>query len=212
MFDPSHSLDCAPTVRPYTPQDWGSVVTALAELLRGSYPNGHLWLSRRLTDIEEGRARCHVATSAGAELVGVAIETPKGAGSVKLSTVWVDVRYRRAGTGAQLLSACQDGWLAGAIGRAWVTANGDAVSAVSALVTPRGFRVAGCARDRYGPGRHEWVLVWTPEHHYADLRQQPKSYSQRSRPKRAWRPRTGPGEDPPRPAGSTVARAARRGL
>src|SRR4051812_9995642 len=68
--------------------DWLLAMRALAPHLANAYPSGDRWLSRRLDDVEEGRAYARVIECAG-ELGGITIETPKPGQSIKLSTLWL---------------------------------------------------------------------------------------------------------------------------
>jgi GNAT superfamily N-acetyltransferase len=151
------------TIRSYE-RDWLLVMSELAPLLATNYPQGDLWLSRRLDDVQDGRAAAHLAL-AGRQLAGIAIETPKRAGQLKLSTLWVAPGRRGHGLGGQLVDRCVDRWLSGGVPRAWVTVGAGARESVGALLTGHGFRETAMEPDRYGPGRHEWVLHWTPEQH-----------------------------------------------
>jgi ribosomal protein S18 acetylase RimI-like enzyme len=133
---------------------------ALAPVLANAYPGGDQWLSQRLDDIEDGRASARLI-DAGSVLAAVAIETPKLPGQVKLSTLWVEPDLRGRGLGHELLRHCTARWAAAGICKAWITANPDAVNAVGALVVRHGFALTARERDRYGPGRDEWVFHWT---------------------------------------------------
>lgn len=142
--------------------DWLLVMQHLAPLLARAYPGGAQWLSRRLDDVEEGRARAQLVEIRG-HLSGVAIETPKPCNRIKLSTLWLAPALRGRGLGHELLHACTSRWRADGVPLAWITANSTAVQAVGALVTRHGFDLTACERDRYGAGRDEWVFQWTPE-------------------------------------------------
>ena len=146
--------------------DWEQAMRAVAPLLSKNYPGGGLWLGDRLHDVSEGRAFAHLAVCE-ARVCGIAVESPKAPGEVKLSTLWVasDVRGRRIGS--RLLLRCLTRWQTAAVRKAWVTANDDVIDSISGLVLPVGFQVTAIERDRYGAGRDEWVLHWTPERHAA---------------------------------------------
>ncbi len=148
--------------------DWLLVMSHLAPLLKEQYPGGDLWLSTRLDDAQRGDARAHLAVSAD-RLLAIAIESPKPQRQVKLSTLWVAPAARRQGLGRELVSRCTSRWLQSGSPRAWITVNSRARDQINTLVIPRGFRETSCQRDRYGPGRHEWVLHWTPDQHRAAL-------------------------------------------
>jgi GNAT superfamily N-acetyltransferase len=144
--------------------DWLMIMRELAPILRAHYPYGDLWLSRRLDDVQDGRARAHLALQ-GTLLVGIAIETPKLEGQVKLSTLWVAPELRRHGVGKALLDRCTKRWLKHGTHRAWVTVGESANRELTALVSTHGFRQTTVEPHRYGPGHHEWIHHWTPEQH-----------------------------------------------
>jgi len=164
---PSLRGDRAPLVwalRPYgNPGDWLLIMDRLASMLGVLYPRGDLWLSRRLDDVEDGRAYATLAM-AGTELCGIAIESPKPARAVKLSTLWVAPSFRDQGIGSAMLERCTNRWLGERVPRAWITANESATPGIARLTRSRGFRLTACERDRYGIGRHEWIFHWTPEY------------------------------------------------
>lgn len=150
-------------IRTYGEQgDWLRVMRALAPLLAQAYPNGEHWLARRLDDVEDELAFAHVLIAKD-HLKGIAIESPKGPGRVKLSTLWVHPEARAQGLGRELLGRCTSRWMSANIQQAWITANMDAVSSIERLIRPSGFRLTCCERDRYGIGRHEWVFHWSPD-------------------------------------------------
>ncbi len=159
--------------------DWLRTMQAVAPLLGVAYPGGHSWLGRRLDDVADGKALAHLALLDG-EVCGVAIESPKTPGDVKLSTLWVADSVRGYGFGRQLVGRCVSRWLTNGIQRSWVTANRDAVDSICRLVLPAGFLLTARERDRYGNGRDEWVLHWTPEQHYAALSSGSPQLSSRS--------------------------------
>ncbi len=153
-------------IRPYE-DEWLSVMKALAPILRRNYPSGDQWLSRRLDDVQAGGARAYLAF-VETSLRGVAIETPKPKGQVKLSTLWVAPEDRNVGVGGALLDCCVQNWLQAGTPRSWVTVGATARDSLTRLLIPRGFRETAVEFQRYGPDRHEWVLHWTPEHHHAE--------------------------------------------
>jgi ribosomal protein S18 acetylase RimI-like enzyme len=149
------------TIRPYQ-DDWLEIMRDLAPTLRVHYPHGDLWLSRRLDDVQVGRARAHLALLDD-QLLGIAIETPKCEGRVKLSTLWVAPKIRQCGLGTALLDRCTSHWLIRGTPCAWITVGATARRELTALVSTHGFRETSVEPHRYGTGRHEWVLHWTPE-------------------------------------------------
>src|ERR1700723_3174847 len=146
--------------------DWLSIMQVLAPVLRRYYPSGDHWLSGRLDDVAEDTARAYLAF-VGPSLSGVAIETPKAEGQVKLSTLWVASESRNTGIGSGLLERCIQYWLSAGTPRSWITVGAASRRAVTGLVEAHGFRETAVELDRYGPCRHEWVLHWTPESHRA---------------------------------------------
>jgi len=157
------SVETRLPLRPYGREnDWLLIMQHLAPLLASSYPGGAQWLSRRLDDIGEGRARAQLVEVSG-QLRGVAIETPKASNQIKLSTLWLAPSLRGCGFGHELLQACTSRWRADGVPLAWITASSTALKAVGGLVTQHGFDLTACERDRYGIGRDEWVFQWTPD-------------------------------------------------
>lgn len=152
-------------VRALTGDDWQPVMQALAPTLAAHYPGGHQWLSRRLDDVVDGRAFAWIVGAPNREPAGVAIETPKGPGRLKLSTLWVAPALRGAGIGAALRDFCIGRWLETDVDSAWLTAGAATVADIGRLLLPAGFEFTCCLPDRYGPGRHEWVLHWRPDGH-----------------------------------------------
>ena len=64
------------------------------------YPGADAWLDRRLSDVLDGAAECWMAL-VGSQLAGVTILTPKRS-ALKLSTIYVDPRYRVAASAGYL--------------------------------------------------------------------------------------------------------------
>lgn len=141
--------------------DWRAVVTALGPVLAREYPGGDQWLARRLDDVADGTAHAHLVDR-DAEVIGVAIESPKGETGVKLSTLWVKPHFRGHGIGRTLVRTCTDRWSKNRVSRGWITANAHAVADVGRLVLDEGFSYTCLERDRYGTGRHEWIFHWDP--------------------------------------------------
>ena len=133
---------------------------ALSAPLAAQYPGGDAWLRRRLADAEHGRARCHLQWDGGS-VAGVAIETPKGPGRLKLSTLWIAPGARGRGLGRVLVDHCAKGWRRDGIDRVHVTVGEDALPEIAGVLRPHGFALVAREPDRYGPGRDESVLVWT---------------------------------------------------
>lgn len=134
----------------------------LAPILANAYPGGAAWLENRLLDVGSGDARARVVIADGA-LGGIAIETPKVDGQMKLSTVWLAPELRNKGMGSELLGACIADWRAEGISRAWITSCATTLPAIEALVAQHGFTFTAREVDRYGAGRDEWVFHWLPD-------------------------------------------------
>lgn len=156
------------------------IMRDLAPILRAYYPRGDLWLGSRLDDVQDGRARAHLAL-VDHKLAGVAIETPKCEGQIKLSTLWVAPSVRQCGLGTALLHGCTRNWLMAGTPRAWLTVGAAARRGLTALLSTHGFRQTAFEPHRYGPGRHEWVLHWTPELHLEQAPSQRPVLSRRAR-------------------------------
>lgn len=134
----------------------------LASTISLLYPGDAAWFDRRFDDALLGRASCTVAT-VGGRLAGAAIETPKGAARLKLSTFWVSPEFRRLGVGSHLLGQLLASWERRSIVEAWVTTDLGDADPLMALMVPRGFDLAGLAADRYAEGRTELVMAWSPD-------------------------------------------------
>ena len=153
---------CSWSPRPYLPGDRGALARELAPALDELYPGGSRWLERRLDEIEQGRGAAFVVRHAWA-LAGVAIETPKEAGRVKLSTLWAHPEMRRRGIGASLLAQRCEHWRAIDTPRVDVTCASIVSPSLSPLLHTAGFSLQQIDRDRYGEGRHEYVFSWFPD-------------------------------------------------
>jgi GNAT superfamily N-acetyltransferase len=148
-------------LRPYTRSDRFAAFELLKTLPQ-LYPDGYDWLHRRLIDVEEGKAGCHMATVDGA-LAGILIETPKGARSLKLSTLWVAAPLRHRGIARRLLKDARSRWLMRELDQVTVTvACGCSPEAVPAFASV-GFRPVILAKERYGPNRDELIMAWRPD-------------------------------------------------
>jgi GNAT superfamily N-acetyltransferase len=142
-------------------QDRAVVYRDLLPVIASAYPHADLWLERRLNDVLDAKADCFIARDARG-LRAIVIQTPKGSGRLKLSTIWVAERARGRGLGARLLDRCHKVWHQHAIDEVWVTASPAAVQSVERVLIPRGFVVSAYDRGRYTPGHIETVLCWTP--------------------------------------------------
>lgn len=164
-----------PMIRAYAgDHDWLVVMRELAPLLGKNYPGGDLWLARRLDDVQAELARAQLAFQDN-QLVGIAIESPKPEGQIKLSTLWVHPRARSRCLGELLLAHCVERWLEAGTPCAWITVGAFARVEVSRLVCRFGFRQTSMEPDRYGPGRDEWVLRWRPAWALTDAPARPQA-------------------------------------
>lgn len=155
------------STRPYRAEYKGAVV-GLLPVVAARYPGGLAWLDRRLDDARDGAARCRLAWLDN-RLVGATIETPKGRGRVKLSTVWVDPGARGRGVGRLLLEDAIRGWQRRGVVEAWLTVALAHCDGLLAAAEPRGFEIIGMAADRYWEGETELVLGWNLERAPHDL-------------------------------------------
>jgi GNAT superfamily N-acetyltransferase len=134
-------------------------VTSLLDAPLAMYPSGRDWLRRRLGDVLAARARCTVAVRPSA-IVGAVIETPKGPGVVKVSTLFVHPNARGCGVGKQLLSRCVWRWQHEGIQQAHITVPSHRVNEMRRILFGQRFAFLTVESDRYGPGRDEHVYVW----------------------------------------------------
>lgn len=157
---PSSVVDT--TYRPLTSEDVLGVKDVLS-VLPVLYPGGADWLDNRLMDALEGRARCTVADLDG-EIAAVAIETPKAGNRLKLSTILVTPTFRGQGIGTRLAGQLAAGWEREKISEVYVTVAHTEHDRLSALLYPIGFTTVALEWDRYGTGRHEYILSALPTH------------------------------------------------
>lgn len=146
--------------RDLLPGDRLAVETLLAEL-PDLYPGGDVWLRRRLDDAVAGRARCTLA-EVGEEVAGVAIETPKALGRLKLSTFLISEPYRNAGVGGWFVRSLRDRWHTERISQVHVTVADNRHDHLRHVFEPVGFLTIAREPDRYGPGRNEYVMTCLP--------------------------------------------------
>lgn len=137
------------------------VLACLAPALTRHYPGGLDWLGRRLGDVRAGAARCAVAL-AGGMVAGVAIETPKPAGALKLSTLWVHPLLRRSGIASRLLDWRAGQWDLAGVRRTHITLPVTMRADFDALLLAHGFVHVATEAHRYGRDRHEAVYVRWP--------------------------------------------------
>jgi GNAT superfamily N-acetyltransferase len=148
-------------IRPYHAVDRPVVLADLLPVLRQSYSCSTMWLPRRLDDVLAYSARCHLARDLRG-LRAIAIETPKGRGRLKLSTIWVADRAREKGLGSELLAASRARWLCEDLQQVWVTVSPAARGSMSKLLLANGFTQTAVDTDRYGSDRPETIFTWYP--------------------------------------------------
>lgn len=143
-------------IRPYRPEDRAPLLRLLA-FLPSHYPGADQWLARRLTDVENGRAYCTLASD-GNRLQAVMIETPKASHAVKISTLYVAEDCRHLGLAQRLLAHSRARWKQDGIQRIYATI--DSLEPALPFYLLLGFSVSGHAKDRYISGHDELVLEW----------------------------------------------------
>jgi hypothetical protein len=145
-------------VRPYWRAD-RSHVEGLLSFLPTLYPRGDEWLSSRLLDVESGHATCWVATVRGL-VAGVAIETPKGASRLKLSTFFVGTHWRRRSVGSTMLDDLVRSWIRRDVASVCVTVAAERDNDLRPLLLSRGFGPVAVVPALYGETRDELVYEW----------------------------------------------------
>lgn len=149
-----------PTTRNLERDDVPYVQDLLAVLPK-LYPNGSVWLARRLDDALAGEARCTLVDLDGA-VAGVAIETPKGFGRLKLSTFLIADEFRSCGVGGTFLRSLHDRWVYEQVQQVHVTVAEHHYHEVYRAFAPVGFLTVAHELDRYGPERSEYVMTCLP--------------------------------------------------
>lgn len=136
-------------------------VQSLLAVLPDLYPQGRIWLDRRLDDVLGGRARCTLIEVDNV-VAGVAIETPKAFDRLKLSTFLIADEYRNAGVGGCLIRFLHGRWVRDSVGQVHVTVAEHRHDQVRRAFAPVGFLTVAHEVDRYGPGRNEYVMTCLP--------------------------------------------------
>jgi GNAT superfamily N-acetyltransferase len=153
------SFDAFGLIRPYRSTDCAFVWSQLS-FLPDLYPNSRQWLTRRLRDVEFGKARCTIVSIFGS-VAGIAIEVDKGPKMAKLCTFYVPAKWRSRGVGSALLSHCSENWLRAGKEYVYVTADEKAHQLLKGVFDRGGFRTVASLPGRYAPDRTEVVLGWT---------------------------------------------------
>lgn len=136
-------------------------VKGLLAVLPELYPNGGAWLKRRLDDALAGTARCTLVEIDDA-LAGVAIETPKGFGGLKLSTFLIGEEFRNCGVGGTFIRTLHDRWIHERVQQVHVTVAEQHHDNVQRAFAPVGFLTVAHEPGRYGPERSEYVMTCLP--------------------------------------------------
>jgi ribosomal protein S18 acetylase RimI-like enzyme len=143
-----------PLLRAYHPSDRAAVLGLLASL-SARYPGATEWLQRRLTDVEEGQARCTVVEVDGT-LGAVMIETPKPPHQIKMSTLYVSEDCRHMGLAQLLIRHAQPLWAKEGITRVYSSVDSSHPSLP--FYTKLGWVVTDVAPGRYAADRDELVV------------------------------------------------------
>ena len=130
----------------------GDVVDAL-------YPAGREELMAKLLFNESIGDHSFVATVDG-EIVAYAAESAKANGRLKLSTFWVHEDFRRQHIGSRLISFLVERWIKSGLQSVHVTVRAGRDTELLGLLSNYGFRFLTTARNRYGAGRDEVILLW----------------------------------------------------
>jgi len=148
-------------LRPCQASDAGGVAQLVGDALERLYPTGGEWLDSKLRNLDGKGVQCTLA-EVGSTLLGVTIETVKGIGRRKLSTIWVNEAVRGKGIGTALIDSCLASWQRELLKEAYVTASLQVIEVVAFLLVPAGFQFRALEPDRYGADRDEVILAWTP--------------------------------------------------
>lgn len=139
--------------------EWSLSVEKSLAFLPDLYPGGDRWLKKRLVDINEERARCLLAVTP-TKLLGVAIQTPKQFGVVKLSTFYIERGHRAKGVGATMLTVLTAAWRSENVRKAYVTVASTKVAELEPLLRRFGFECVKVHNGRYGISRDEFIYEW----------------------------------------------------
>ncbi len=150
------------SIRSYVRQDREKLRLALLGLSK-FYPTIDRWVEGRvgrkgiLDRIEAKDAACWVA-SAGGELAGFAIITPRAPRIAKLSTFYVYPKYRRRAIGSQLLNRVINATTGKGIERLYVTLASEERNFFIPFLRDFGFLVDGVHPQRYRRNSYEIVM------------------------------------------------------
>jgi hypothetical protein len=129
-------------------------------LVDSLYPKGAAKLLTRLEEALIGCATAHVTDLPGFGPIALASETSKGRDRVKLSTFWVDPRFRGFGIGGSLLDHRISNWEQRDLSAVVVTVREERAAELEGLFIPRGFSRIAMDLNRYGEGQNEVILRW----------------------------------------------------
>lgn len=153
---PPRHVDAPVHLRAFRSTDRATVIRMLVPVLTKFYPGGDLWLTRRLDQVNEGKASCIVATK-DSDIVGVVILTPKSGGKLKVSTLYVDPLSRGYGIGVALLERTLEQMARTGFRQAYITVPHAISSSVEPTLKACGFAWVAQVQDRYGPDRNEII-------------------------------------------------------
>lgn len=136
-------------------------LAAVGPLVDSLYPAGLAKLRDRCFEAVAGEARGHLLVT-GSTVAGFAMESPKAAGVVKLSTIWLAPEIRGLGYGRAFLSHLIDQWTSSNIQSVHLTARVGLHQGILQSFSPLGFDHIATLPHRYGRDRHEAVLQWMP--------------------------------------------------
>lgn len=143
--------------RKYRSGDAKRAMQMLSDLPR-LYPTSQIWLSLKLDEIRDRRAKAIWALS-NHHFAGLIIETPKGRYHRKVSTIYVDPLFRGQRVGSRLLQHCHESWIMNGVRSAHVTANDQVALTIQPLLTRFGFMKIECQWERYKKDSFEFVYA-----------------------------------------------------
>lgn len=148
-------------VRAVSSPDEAQIFRTVGAVVDELYPDGREKLmAKLLTNMALGDHSFVVCE--GDKIVAYAAEAPKADARVKLSTFWVHEGFRRRGIGRLLIEFLVVRWAQSGVASVHVTVRAGRDVALFSLLSQYGFTRVALVRDRYGRGRDEAVLAWTP--------------------------------------------------
>ncbi|WP_162257724.1 GNAT family N-acetyltransferase [Agromyces sp. Root81] len=122
------------------------------------YPGGAEWLTKRLIDVERGRAWADLVRVNG-ELVGISIALKKPSGRLKISTLFIAPEARSHGYGSALLDRMLKRAAESGAPEVYITGASTVRAQLEPLLSSRDFERVALEQGRYGPGRDEDIYV-----------------------------------------------------